>query len=153
MSDKRSKIIEMLTQAYWMELETVINYLANSIHLDGVRAEEIKQSLAADVQEELGHAQSFARRIKELGGSIPGSVAFRPGQDMLQPPADSTDVVSVIRGVIAAEEAAIKHYNALIRECEGFDYVTQDLAIQILANEETHRRDFIGFLREYEKKQ
>ncbi|GIX07870.1 MAG: hypothetical protein KatS3mg115_2273 [Candidatus Poribacteria bacterium] len=134
-----------------MELETVVNYLANSIHLDGVRAEEIKEKLAADVQEELGHAQAFARRIKELGGRIPGSKEFAPTQGGLQPPANSTDVVSVIRGVIAAEEEAIEHYNAIIRECEGFDYVTQDLVVRILADEETHRRDFIGFLKEYEK--
>ena len=30
-----------------MELETVTNYLANSINLDGVRAEEIKKAQAA----------------------------------------------------------------------------------------------------------
>ncbi len=41
----------MLTEAYWMELETVTNYLANSVDLDGVRAEEIKKSLAADITE------------------------------------------------------------------------------------------------------
>ena len=39
-----------------MELETVMNYIANSINLDGVRAEEIKKALAANVVEELGHA-------------------------------------------------------------------------------------------------
>jgi hypothetical protein len=31
-----------------MELETVQNYLANSIDLDGVRAEEIKKALFRD---------------------------------------------------------------------------------------------------------
>ena len=41
--EKNQAIITELTKAYWMELETVINYLANSINLDGVRAEEIKK--------------------------------------------------------------------------------------------------------------
>ena len=45
MSSKTEQIIELLTAAYCMELETVMNYLANSINLDGVRAEEIKKSL------------------------------------------------------------------------------------------------------------
>jgi bacterioferritin len=51
-----AELIEMLKTAYSMELETVINYLANSVNLDGVRAEEIKKSLAVDIAEELGHA-------------------------------------------------------------------------------------------------
>jgi hypothetical protein len=32
--------------AYRMEIETVLNYLANILNLDGVRAEVIKKSLA-----------------------------------------------------------------------------------------------------------
>ena len=50
------KTISMLQTAYCMELETIMNYLANSVNLDGVRAEEIKKSLAADIAEELMHA-------------------------------------------------------------------------------------------------
>ena len=61
-------------------------------------------------------------------------------------------MVSVIRGVIEAEEAAIAHYNKLIKACDGVDYVTQDMVIGILGGEEDHRREFIGFLKEYEKK-
>ncbi len=47
MAQSRDQIIEMLKTAYSMELETVMNYLANSTNLDGIRAEEIKKSLAA----------------------------------------------------------------------------------------------------------
>lgn len=151
-SDARSQIIEELKVSYWMEIETVMSYLANSINLDGVRAEEIKKALAADVQAELGHAQILARRIKTLGGTVPGSKAFKASQDSLQPPADTTDVTSVIKGVIAAEDGAIAQYNKLIKLCDGVDYVTQDLCITSLADEEEHRRDFLGYLSEYEKK-
>jgi len=147
----KEDIVRELQVAYWMEIETVMNYISNSINLDGVRAEEIKSSLAADVAEELTHAQSLARRIKTIGGTVPGSAQFSAGQDGLQPPADSTDVTSVIKGVIAAEDAAIAQYNKLIKLCDGVDYVTQDLCIQSLSDEENHRRDFLGFLKEYEK--
>jgi bacterioferritin len=150
-NDSRSRIIEELKASYWMEIETVMSYLANSINLDGVRAEEIKKALAADVTAELGHAQLLARRIKTLGGTVPGSKAFRAAQDSLQPPADTTDVISVIKGVIAAEDGAIAQYNKLIKLCDGVDYVTQDLCITALADEEEHRRNFLGFLAEYEK--
>lgn len=145
-------IIEGLTKAYWMEVETVINYISNSIDLDGVRAEEIKKSLQVDIAEELIHAQSLARRIKELGGRVPGSMAFTPNQKTLQPPKSSTDVKSVIRGVIEAENAACEHYNVVIRLCEGKDYVTQDLCVRLLSEEEAHRREFRGFLKEYTSK-
>ena len=116
------------------------------------RAEEIKQSLAEDVTEELTHAQNFARRIKELDGRVPGSMEFKAEQDMMQPPEQSTDVVSVIRGVIKAEEGAMEHYRNLIAQCEEVnDYVTADIVTTVLADEEGHRRQFIGFLKEYEK--
>src|SRR5918994_7070262 len=98
--EKREEIIELLRKAYWMEIETVMSYLANSVNPDGVRAQEIKESLEQDVTEELGHAQLFAQRIKELYGVVPGTEEFKPEQSYLQPPADQADIVHVIRGVI-----------------------------------------------------
>ncbi|GIW97339.1 MAG: hypothetical protein KatS3mg111_0672 [Pirellulaceae bacterium] len=148
---KKQQIIDELTVAYFMELETVMNYIANSVHLDGVRAEEIKKSLATDVTEEIGHAQQLADRIKTIGGKLPGSQQFKATQASLQPPEDSTDVVAVIKGVIDAENAACEQYTKIIKLCDGVDYVTQDLCITLLADEEQHRREFQGFLMEYEK--
>ncbi|MEO5509957.1 MAG: ferritin-like domain-containing protein, partial [Longimicrobiales bacterium] len=104
-----------------------------------------------DIQEELGHAQMFAARIKELWGVVPGSLAFKPEQSFLQPPEDQTDLVHVIRGVIEAERGAINHYNELIELCDGVDWATQDMAVQILHDEEGHMRLFEGFLRELER--
>jgi bacterioferritin len=146
---KREEIIDLLTTAYWMEIETVMSYIANSVNPDGVRAEKVIESLEADIQEELGHAQQFARRIKDLGGTVPGSQAFSPSQSGLQPPADSADIVHVIKGVIEAEEGAIDHYNTIIQATDE-DPVTQDMVTTILADEEGHRRQFVGFLKEYE---
>lgn len=148
----RNVIIQELLKSYSMELETVTNYLANSINLDGVRAEEIKKALAADINEELLHARQLGERVKQLNGAVPGSLALTFGQKALQPPKDTTDVISVIEGVIAAEEDAISQYNKIIRLCEGQDYVTQDLAIRLLSSEEAHRVMFEGFLKEYRKK-
>ena len=148
---KRKEIVELLTRAYWMELETVQNYIAASVNLDGVRAEEIKKSLAADITAEIGHAQEFAARIKELYGFVPGSMQFKAEQKSLQPSQDTTDVVHVIKGVIEAEQGAIDHYMKTIRACEGVDFVTADMVTTILKDEEGHLREFEGFLKEYEK--
>jgi bacterioferritin len=149
-ADKREDIVELLKTAYWMEIETVMSYVAGSVNPDGVRAQEIKEALEEDIQEELGHAQQFAARIKELYGVVPGSAEFESSQPFLQPPDEQTDVVHVIKGVIEAETGAIEHYNRIIEEADQVDWVTQDMVIDILHDEEGHRRLFEGFLREYE---
>jgi bacterioferritin len=79
----REHVVEVLQRAYWMEMETVMSYVAASVNLDGVRAQEIKESLAKDVEEELGHAKRFAERIKELYGVVPGSEEFAAEQSFL----------------------------------------------------------------------
>ncbi len=149
MTAEREQLVELLEQAYWMEIETVMSYIANSINPDGVRAQEIRESLEEDIQEELGHAKQFGERIKELYGVVPGSLEFSARQSFLQPPAHQTDIVHVIKGVIEAETGAIEHYNQIVEFCEDKDLVTQDMVITILRDEEGHRRLFEGFLREY----
>jgi bacterioferritin len=128
-----------------------MSYIANSTNPDGVRAQEIIKSLRTDIQEELGHATQFANRIKELYGVVPGSLEFKPEQDYLQPPEHQTDIVHVIKGVIAAETGAIDFYNEIVQATDASDPVTNDMVIAILHDEEGHRRLFEGFLREYEE--
>ena len=150
MAQKRDEIIELLKQAYFAELETVMNYVANSVNPDGVRAQEVKESLEEDIQEELTHAQQFAQRIKELYGVVPGSMEFKAEQDSLQPPEHQTDVVHVIKGVIDAETKAIELYTRIVEATDAVDPVTNDMMIAVLHDEQGHRRLFEGFLREYE---
>jgi bacterioferritin len=148
--EKREQILEMLKKAYWMEIETVMSYITNSVNPDGVRAQEIKESLEQDIQEELGHAQQFAARIKELWGVVPGSEEFAAEQSYLQPPEHQTDIVHVIKGVIEAEKGAIEFYTQVVEETDGVDPVTNDMMITVLHDEQGHKRLFEGFLREYE---
>jgi bacterioferritin len=115
-------------------------------NLDGVLAEGIREP-----------RRRHPPRLRTRSGSPAASDArYRPGssssatQRFLQPPKKTTDVVSIIKGVIAAELGAIEHYNRLIKECDGVDYVTQDMVITILTDEEEHLREFEGFLKENE---
>jgi bacterioferritin len=147
---QRDELIELLKTAYWMEIETVMSYIANSINPDGIRAREVVENLEEDIQEELGHAQQFGNRIKELYGVVPGSLEFSAEQSYLQPPAEQTDIVHVIKGVIEAETGAIEHYQRIVEFCDGVDLVTQDMVITIQRDEQQHLRLFEGFLREYE---
>ena len=150
-STRREHIRDLLTRAYWMEMETVMSYMAASINPDGLRAREIVESLEKDIDEELGHARRFATRIKELYGVVPGSRAFTAEQSYLQPPEHQTDLAHVVRGVIEAETGAIEHYTSIIEETDEVDPVTQDMVIDILRDEQGHRRLFEGYLRELEQ--
>jgi bacterioferritin len=144
------KIVEELHKAYWAEIETVMNYLAHATNLDGVTAEEIKGKLSEEINDELGHAKKLAARIKELNGIVLGSEKFSTNQRSLQATDDTTDVKYVINGVLDAEKDAIRTYKNIINLTEGKDYVTQDLATQILADEESHKTLFEGFKKAYE---
>jgi bacterioferritin len=148
-AEKRHEILGLLTRAYWMEMETVMSYLANASNLDGIRAGEIAEVLDADVNDELGHARQFANRIKELYGTPPGSMEFTPEQSYLQP-GEPTDAVTAIKGVIEAEAGAIEHYTRIIETCDGVDWATQDMVIEILRDEEGHLRRFERYLSEFE---
>lgn len=148
---KKNNIIPLLKKAYAAELETVENYLANSVWLDGLRAREVAEALAADVTEELGHAQQLAHRMKQLGVCPPGSLELVRNQKTLQPAADSTDLRHVVEGALEAERVAILAYEEIFAASEGVDPVTQDLAVRILAEEEAHRTLFEGFLRSLNK--
>src|SRR3954469_12900663 len=139
-TEKREEIVALLCKAYWMEIETVMSYIANSVNPDGVRAQEIIESLEKDIQEELGHAQQFAARIKELYGVVPGSMEFEAEQSYLQPPDSQTDIVHVLKGLIEAETGAIEHFSNSIEHTDGLDFVTQDMVIAIHRAEEGHRR-------------
>lgn len=144
------RVIELLRTAYSDEIETVMNYQTNAIVLDGVRAEEIKESLEQDIQEELTHAQQLGQRLKQLDARPPASSEFTAHQDSLQPPEDSTDVLSVINGVLDAEGDAIETYRTLVDVArDADDPVTEDLAVTLLADEEAHRTEFRGFEKEY----
>jgi hypothetical protein len=75
------QIIKELVHACGMELETVQNYIAASVNLDGVRSEVIKKALAADVPTELmrrhrlrdaGHGDRNSRRGRRESPRIHG---------------------------------------------------------------------------------
>jgi bacterioferritin len=85
-----------------------------------------------------------------LGGLVPGSASVQVGKQQ-QPSSDTTDVVYVINSVIDAENAACSHYKRIIEATDGSDYLTQDLCIRLLADEEEHLVLFRGYLKEYTK--
>jgi len=146
--DRTKEIIAELKRSYAIELETIQNYLANSIELQGADAEVIRKSLEEEINLKLKHARRLAKRISVLGGRLPGSLELAQDQIFLQPPLDNKDAMAVIQGVISANKAAIRQYQKIIDLTEGLDYLTQDMVIDLLSDEREHGRLFLRFLTE-----
>jgi bacterioferritin len=92
----------------------------------------------------------LGERLKQLDARPPASMDFEARQASLQPPEDSANVLSVIDGVIEAENSAIETYRSLVDAAEAAnDPVTEDLAVTILSDEEAHRTEFKSYRREY----
>lgn len=135
-------VLEVLEEAYYDELESIMNYLAIGQNLETDAGQRVSEMFLADVGEELNHAERLSERINVLGGHVSGSEEFTSTQTYLQPPEDHTDVLAVIEGSIEAEKAAQETYKRLIRKAqEQDDYVTEDLAIELLEEEQKHERE------------
>ena len=144
--DKDKEVIDALCRAFEMEVEKVESYLEASANAEGMQALSLRVILEREVEDELQHARRLGERIKALGGTVPGSQQLKDSQNLTQTPADSSDVFSIIGGVIAAEEAAIEHYRNLVEITEGHDRLTCTLATELLKDEERHRQEFKGFV-------
>jgi len=137
-------VLRLLRTAYDDELETVMNYLANSTALVGPDGQYVAEKLDADVQEELNHARQLAERLHTLGENPHGSENFTVNQHELSSVSnEQQNLDEVIEGVIQAEKDAIETYTELITAAqESGDYATEDLAVELLRDEEQHLQEF-----------
>jgi bacterioferritin len=128
-----------------MELGTVQNYTRTSVNLDGLRSEVIKKAVAADIVSEVQPAHQNHKRISPW----PDPPAAQP--KFPRPWKVTPNIVAGLKGGIAAEAPVVAQYTKTTELCDGVDYVTQGMIIGILGGEEDHRREFLGFLKEYGK--
>jgi bacterioferritin len=150
--DERRGIVELLIRAYWMEIETVTNYLAASISQDGARAVAVRVALAQGIDEEVEHTRALGRRILELHGVLRGEHGLAGpsgGGEHPQAPDRTADVRAIIESVVATEMSAIRLYTRIVRATVAIDEDTNALARDILRDEQRHLRVFEGYLREY----
>jgi bacterioferritin len=141
---KVSEIVAELRISYATEIEIIENCLANATNLEGARAEPIKDLFDEEVQTALGHARRLAKRIKALAGKVPGSLELPRAQKDLQPPVDATDVDAALNSAIRSEDEAIAQYERIIQLCDGHDFVTLDLVIELLVDERERRQRLVA---------
>ena len=79
-ADAREELIEMLKKAYFMEIETVMSYITNSINPDGVRAQEIIESLKRTSRRSSATRRSSPTASRSSTAPSPARWSSRPSR-------------------------------------------------------------------------
>jgi bacterioferritin len=129
----RQALIEGLNHDLAGEYQAIVMYTHYSAKLTGPYRRELRALFQAEIADEQGHAQFLADKIAALGGEP--TTTPRPVPHADQPR-------EMLGQALAAEEPAVKDYNARIRQAEGCgDFgLKADLESQV-ADETRHKEE------------
>lgn len=139
MAQKNKKSLkELLNDAIAREIQVSVQYMWQHVQAVGLKGEVVKSFFKKFAITEMKHAEAIAERLVMLGGTpttIPTPITIGKNTD---------EMLKVDK---KAEEEAIAMYKEIInlaqKEC---DYITANLFIGILKDEEEHLATFESFL-------
>lgn len=136
------QLIKLLNKAYSDEWLAYYQYWVGAKVAEGVLAGPISAEMMEHAKEEFEHAEKLAERISELGGQPVLSPAewYQESNCEYLVPSDPEAVV-LLRQNIASERCAIEVYENLLESIDGKDRITEDLILDILADEVEHEED------------
>lgn len=131
----KQKVIDVLNQARAMELYAITQYMNQHYGLDDADYGELAKNVKLIAIDEMRHAESFAERIKELGGEPTtkqeGTVKKAQGVKEIFP--FNTEV----------EDDTILKYNQFLKVCrDNGDEVSAKLFESIIGEEQEHTNYF-----------
>ena len=133
--DKKEKVIKVLNQARAMELQAIIQYMNQHYGLDDMDYGEMAANIKLIALDEMRHAETFAERVKELGGEPVAAPAdkVKRGQD----------VEAIFPYDIDLEDGAIEAYNGFAQVCrDNGDSISAKIFEEIIDDEQTHLNYF-----------
>ena len=141
----KDQAIKLLNEALATEIVCVLRYrfhyfMASGIHKDGAATEFLEHS-----NEEQGHADRIAERIKQLGGKPemnPAKIAAASHSEYIE----GTSLEDMLREDLVAERIAIQSYREMIKFFGENDSTSRRLMEEILAVEEEHADDIADLL-------
>lgn len=144
-------LIANLNMALSEEWLAFYQYWVGAQVIEGFHREDVEKELIEHAHEEFAHAELLATRIKELGGVIVLDPVewFNLAKCKYTKPA-SFDVMSLLKENIIAERCAINRYQDIAMMTDGKDYITNDLAKHILAEEVQHEQELTDFVTDIE---
>jgi bacterioferritin len=141
----KDQAIKLLNEALATEIVCVLRYrfhyfMASGIHKDGAAKEFLEHS-----NEEQGHADRIAERIKQLGGKPemnPAKIAAASHSEYVE----GASLEDMLREDLVAERIAIQSYREMITFFGNQDSTSRRLMEEILAVEEEHADDIADLL-------
>ena len=150
--DVKDEIVNMLKQAYADEMLAFHYYWYTSIYMQGLGFVTIASKFKDGAMEELKHAELIADRLNQLG-----ELAFTDPAEWSKnshfadiDPSQHLSLKSAVEKAIEIEGIAIKHYNELAKRSKDVDFVTFELATDILSDEVKEEQDLEDILTKIE---
>jgi bacterioferritin len=129
--ERRKKVIEVLNKARAMELQAINQYMNQHYNLDDMDYGELAGKIKLIAIDEMRHAETFAERIKELGGE---PVTGHDGKIVKGQSADE-----IFPFDAGEEDNAIDAYNQFALVCrENGDSISMKIFEEIIDEEQIH---------------
>jgi len=139
----RTMVLKLLDEALATELVCSLRYKRHYYTARGLASLGVAKEFLEHAQQELEHADRFAARISELGGSpnfSPHGLAERSHAEYIE----GVSLTDMIREDLIAERIAIESYNEIITYLGDDDPTTRRLFEDVLAVEEEHAEDLVA---------
>lgn len=129
---KKEDLIKKLNEDIQHEIQAALTYLYQSAVAPGFRGEELREILAPDINEEIGHAVLLADHVVALGGA----------PDLTVPPIKThATVEEMLAHDIQLEEEAIRDYIERVKQADELGEIGLKVQLENLVAEETSHRD------------
>lgn len=133
--DQKLKVIEVLNKARSMELQAILQYMSQHYNLDDMDYGDLAKNVKLIAIDEMKHAETFAERIKELGGE--------PTSEPANPIEKGQEIEAIFPFDSNAEDEAINAYNNFLQICrENDDSTTMKIFESIIDDEQEHLNYF-----------
>lgn len=140
MNTDKQTLIDGLNTDLAHEYQAIIMYNSYAAMVTGIHRPMLKQFFAAEVPDEIGHAQYLADKITALGGTP----TTRPADLQL-----ATRPNDMLQQALDAEAATIKRYVERRRQAEAFeDYGLAADLDGIISDETKHKEEMEKLLRD-----
>lgn len=137
--------VGLLNEALATELVCVLRYRFHYFMASGIHSAGVAQEFLEHSDEELGHADRLAERIKQLGGKPemnPDVIAKKSHSEYKE----GTTLADMLKEDLVAERIAIESYREMISYFGEQDSTSRRMLEDILAVEEEHADELADLL-------
>jgi bacterioferritin len=141
----RNQVVRILNDALATEYMCVLRYRFHYFMATGIHSAAVAEEFLEHAEEEQGHADKLAERIKQLGGKPelhPAVIAERSHSEYRE----GTSLADMIREDLIAERIAIETYREMVRYFGDKDTTSRVMMEGILAKEEEHADELADLL-------